>query len=194
MYHLLWQSCDCGASATTVKLAHGVATTPLQAASAAASLINGGNLISPTFPPRSPEQAATLSRNVTKQSMSAGMSPTFLPRSRAEATATSALAGEVVNDSQDPKATTIRESVADEIEAPALIGTRRQCQRPSRSQGTLATATFAHGQLLFPIETPELLQVHDDPLALTPALTRAVRSSPGRLSVTLRRMPKGRKP
>ncbi|MDR6665352.1 hypothetical protein J2X71_001610 [Rhizobium sp. 1399] len=29
---------------------------------------------------------------------------------------------------------------------------------------------------------------------MTPALTRAVRSSPGRLSVTLRRMPKGRKP
>jgi hypothetical protein len=127
------------------------------------TLWHGGNLISPTVLPRSPEQAATLSRNVTKQSTSAGMSPTFLPRSRAEATATSALAGEVVNDSQDPKATTIRESVADEVEAPALIGTRRQCQRPSRSQGTLATATFAHGQLLFPIETPELLQVHDDP-------------------------------
>ncbi len=52
---------------------HGVATTPLQTASAAASLINGGNLISPTFLPRSPEQAATLSRNVIKQSTSADM-------------------------------------------------------------------------------------------------------------------------
>lgn len=60
-------------NSVTISFGHGVATTPLQTASAAASLINGGNLISPTFLPRSPEQAATLSRNVIKQSTSADM-------------------------------------------------------------------------------------------------------------------------
>lgn len=60
-------------NSVTISFGHGVATTPLQTASAAASLINGGNLISPTFLPRSPEQASTLSRNVIKQSTSADM-------------------------------------------------------------------------------------------------------------------------
>ncbi len=60
-------------NSVTISFGHGVATTPLQTASAAASLINGGNLISPTFLPRSPEQAAALSRNVIKQSTSADM-------------------------------------------------------------------------------------------------------------------------
>lgn len=32
------------------------------------------------------------------------------------------------------------------------------------SQGSLSTATLAHRQLLLPIETSKLLQVHDDPL------------------------------
>lgn len=60
-------------NSVTISFGHGVATTPLQTASAAASLINGGNLISPTFLPRSAEQAAALSRNVIKQSTSADM-------------------------------------------------------------------------------------------------------------------------
>ncbi|ARM90996.1 hypothetical protein GGE16_005951 [Rhizobium leguminosarum] len=61
-----------------------------------------------------------------------------------------AFAGEVVNDSQDQKATTIRESVADDVEATA----GRDGQRSSRSKGTLATAPFARGQLFFPVEMP----------------------------------------
>ena len=60
-------------NSVTISFGHGVATTPLQTASAAASLINGGNLIPPTFLPRSPEQAATLAKTVVKQSTSADM-------------------------------------------------------------------------------------------------------------------------
>jgi cell division protein FtsI (penicillin-binding protein 3) len=41
----------------TVAFGHGVSTTPLQTAVAAAALMNGGKLIQPTFLPRSVEQA-----------------------------------------------------------------------------------------------------------------------------------------
>ncbi|MBL0374482.1 penicillin-binding protein 2 [Rhizobium sp. KVB221] len=41
----------------TVAFGHGVSTTPLQTAVAAAALMNGGKLINPTFLPRSVEQA-----------------------------------------------------------------------------------------------------------------------------------------
>lgn len=60
-------------NSVTISFGHGVATTPLQTASAAASLINGGSLIPPTFLPRSPEQAAMLAKTVVKQSTSADM-------------------------------------------------------------------------------------------------------------------------
>ena len=44
-----------------------------------------------------------------------------------------AFAPEVVDDGQDPKMTTICEGIADEVQAPALVGTRRQRQRASRT-------------------------------------------------------------
>ena len=47
-----------------------------------------------------------------------------------------------------------------------LIGTRGQTLGASRSQGPLAAAALANGQLLLPIETSELLQVHDAPLTI----------------------------
>nr|CAD6438381.1 penicillin-binding protein 2 [Rhizobium sp. Q54] len=60
-------------NSVTISFGHGVATTPLQTAVAAAALINGGNLIDPTFLPRTKEQAAQISRSVIKQKTSDDM-------------------------------------------------------------------------------------------------------------------------
>lgn len=60
-------------NSVTISFGHGVATTPLQTAVAAAALINGGNLINPTFLPRTKEDAAEISRAVIKQKTSADM-------------------------------------------------------------------------------------------------------------------------
>ncbi len=60
-------------NSVTISFGHGVATTPLQTAVAAAALINGGNLINPTFLPRSRDDAALISRAVIKEKTSADM-------------------------------------------------------------------------------------------------------------------------
>ncbi|MFB9951189.1 peptidoglycan D,D-transpeptidase FtsI family protein [Rhizobium puerariae] len=60
-------------NSVTISFGHGVATTPLQTAVAAASLINGGNLIAPTFLPRSLEEAKSVSRAIIKETTSADM-------------------------------------------------------------------------------------------------------------------------
>jgi cell division protein FtsI (penicillin-binding protein 3) len=60
-------------NSVTISFGHGVATTPLQTAVAAAALINGGNLINPTFLPRSKDEAASISRAVIKEKTSADM-------------------------------------------------------------------------------------------------------------------------
>jgi cell division protein FtsI (penicillin-binding protein 3) len=60
-------------NSVTISFGHGIATTPLQTAVAAAALINGGNLISPTFLPRTIEDAAIVSRAVIKEKTSADM-------------------------------------------------------------------------------------------------------------------------
>ncbi|MFJ1311866.1 peptidoglycan D,D-transpeptidase FtsI family protein [Agrobacterium sp. P15N1-A] len=65
----LWKKIN----SVTISFGHGVATTPLQTAVAAASLINGGNLLPPTFLPRTPETAANLARSVVKETTSADM-------------------------------------------------------------------------------------------------------------------------
>ena len=60
-------------NSVTISFGHGVATTPLQTAVAAAALINGGNLISPTFLPRSRQEARLLSRAVVREKTSVDM-------------------------------------------------------------------------------------------------------------------------
>ncbi len=60
-------------NSVTISFGHGVATTPLQTAVAAASLINGGNLIPPTFLPRTLQEAMTISRTVLTEKTSADM-------------------------------------------------------------------------------------------------------------------------
>ncbi|MBY5778843.1 penicillin-binding protein 2 [Rhizobium leguminosarum] len=60
-------------NSVTISFGHGVATTPLQTAVAAASLINGGKLIPATFLPRSREDAAKVSKMVIKDKTSADM-------------------------------------------------------------------------------------------------------------------------
>lgn len=60
-------------NSVTISFGHGVATTPLQTAVAAAALVNGGHLIQPTFLPRTPEEAKLLSRRVIKDKTSADM-------------------------------------------------------------------------------------------------------------------------
>ncbi len=60
-------------NSVTISFGHGVATTPLQTAVAAAALMNGGNLISPTFLPRSDKEAKSIARRVIKEQTSADM-------------------------------------------------------------------------------------------------------------------------
>lgn len=52
----------------TISFGHGVSTTPLQTAVAAAALMNGGKLIAPTFLPRSQEEADAIAKPVVKES------------------------------------------------------------------------------------------------------------------------------
>lgn len=60
-------------NSVTISFGHGVATTPLQTAVAAAALMNGGNLILPTFLARSPEITQTVARQVIQAKTSADM-------------------------------------------------------------------------------------------------------------------------
>lgn len=73
-----------------------------------------------------------------------------------------ALAGEVIDHGQDAKAPPVGESVGDEVQRPALIGSRGQNQGPSCPQGPFATAPAFHLELLLAIEAAELLVVHLD--------------------------------
>ncbi len=54
----------------TISFGHGVATTPLQTAVAGAALVDGGELIEPTFLPRSAEEAAKTEQQIVKKSTS----------------------------------------------------------------------------------------------------------------------------
>ncbi|MCC0037268.1 MAG: penicillin-binding protein 2 [Hoeflea sp.] len=57
----------------TISFGHGVSTTPLQTAVAAAALMNGGKLIEPTFLPRTREEADKVAIQVIKPSTSDSM-------------------------------------------------------------------------------------------------------------------------
>ncbi|MEQ8306604.1 MAG: penicillin-binding protein 2 [Hoeflea sp.] len=57
----------------TISFGHGVSTTPLQTAVAAAALMNGGKLIDPTFLPRSREEADAIAVQVLEPSTSDSM-------------------------------------------------------------------------------------------------------------------------
>lgn len=52
----------------TISFGHGVSTTPLQTAAAAAALVNGGKLIQPTLFPRSTDEANQIAKQVLKPS------------------------------------------------------------------------------------------------------------------------------
>ncbi|MCQ0989988.1 peptidoglycan D,D-transpeptidase FtsI family protein [Jiella marina] len=54
----------------TISYGHGVSTTPLQTAVAAAALVNGGKLIPPTFLPRTKEEADAISTRVVSEKTS----------------------------------------------------------------------------------------------------------------------------
>jgi len=60
-------------TSVTISYGHGMSTTPLQTAVAAAALMNGGHLIPPTLLPRSREQARELSRRVVSSRTSDSM-------------------------------------------------------------------------------------------------------------------------
>ncbi|WP_292900220.1 MULTISPECIES: peptidoglycan D,D-transpeptidase FtsI family protein [unclassified Nitratireductor] len=57
----------------TISYGHGVATTPLQTAVAAAAMLNGGKLIPPTFLPRSEAEANEIAEQVISPKTSAQM-------------------------------------------------------------------------------------------------------------------------
>lgn len=60
-------------NSVTISFGHGVATTPLQTAVAAAALMNGGYLMPPTFLTRTKEEAQALATRVIKDKTSADM-------------------------------------------------------------------------------------------------------------------------
>ncbi len=57
----------------TISFGHGVATTPLQTAVAAAAMLNGGRLMPPTFLPRTLDEALQVSTQVIKPETSSAM-------------------------------------------------------------------------------------------------------------------------
>jgi cell division protein FtsI (penicillin-binding protein 3) len=57
----------------TIAFGHGMSTTPLQTAVAAAALVNGGKLIPPTFLPRSEEAADRIAKQVVESKTSDAM-------------------------------------------------------------------------------------------------------------------------
>ncbi|WP_082490922.1 penicillin-binding protein 2 [Aureimonas sp. Leaf454] len=61
----------------TISFGHGVSTTPLNTAVAAASLINGGWYIPPTFLPRTKEEADAVKTRVVSEATSADMRQIF---------------------------------------------------------------------------------------------------------------------
>lgn len=61
----------------TISFGHGVSTTPLQTAVAAAALMNGGKLIPPTFLPRTREEAEAVATQVVSQKTSDQMRSLF---------------------------------------------------------------------------------------------------------------------
>jgi cell division protein FtsI (penicillin-binding protein 3) len=69
-------------NSVTISFGHGVSTTPLQTAVAAAAVVNGGRLIPPTFYPRSEEQAAAVAKQVMHPETSSAMR--YLFRSNVE--------------------------------------------------------------------------------------------------------------
>ena len=60
-------------NSVTISFGHGVTTTPLQTAVAAAALLNGGMLVPPTFRPRSVEQAKDVAKRVLNETTSRSM-------------------------------------------------------------------------------------------------------------------------
>lgn len=60
-------------NSVTISFGHGMATTPLQTAVAAAALMNGGKLIPPTFLPRTREEADKVMRHVLSEKTSQSM-------------------------------------------------------------------------------------------------------------------------
>jgi cell division protein FtsI (penicillin-binding protein 3) len=57
----------------TIAFGHGLSVTPLQLAAAALPLVNGGIAVTPTFLPRSREEAMSTSQRVLKETTSAAM-------------------------------------------------------------------------------------------------------------------------
>lgn len=60
-------------NSVTISFGHGVSTTPLQTAVAAAALMNGGKLIAPTFLPRSRAEADIIAQQVVSEQTSKSM-------------------------------------------------------------------------------------------------------------------------
>ena len=61
------------------------------------------------------------------------------------------LSAEVVENTENPEASAVDQSIRDEVQAPALVRPLWDRHRRSGSQGSLAAATLAHGQPLLPV-------------------------------------------
>ena len=64
-------------SSVTIAFGHGISVSPMQTAAAGAALVNGGYLITPTFLPRTREEAAAIARPVVRSETSLTMRQLF---------------------------------------------------------------------------------------------------------------------
>ena len=64
-------------SSVTIAFGHGISVSPMQTAAAGAALVNGGYLITPTFLPRTREEAAAIARPVIQRETSLTMRQLF---------------------------------------------------------------------------------------------------------------------
>ena len=71
---------------------------------------------------------------------------------------------EVIDHDEDPEAASVDEDVGYEVQRPALVPALRDRHRRSCSQRPLPAAALPNRQPLLPIDTVELLVVHDDAL------------------------------
>jgi hypothetical protein len=76
------------------------------------------------------------------------------------------LAGEVVDDAEDPEAAAPAQGVGHEVQAPAPVRAVWQRHRCACAGRALAAAPAAHCQALLAVEPPEFLLVHRHALAL----------------------------
>ena len=79
---------------------------------------------------------------------------------------------EVIDDRQDAETSAVGESIRQEVQAPALIGTLRQRHRRPGAERPLAAAAAPNLQPFLAVEPAQLLVVHDNALRVSRMCSR----------------------